>query len=84
MRYARASANGEGTRVNMPAVGAHVRLRGREGIVSAASLGTTKRQGDEFVSSGAWVEVMLNDGKSAADHLRLPDDEWDEMEILGY
>jgi hypothetical protein len=84
MRYARASANGEGTRVNMPAVGAHVRLRGREGIVSAASLGTTKRQGDEFVSSGAWVEVMLNDGKSAADHLRLPEDEWDEMEILGY
>lgn len=70
--------------MNMPAVGAHVRLRGREGIVSAASLGTTKRQGDEFVSSGAWVEVMLNDGKSAADHLRLPEDEWDEMEILGY
>jgi len=68
----------------MPAVGARVRLRGRDGIVSGASLGTMKREGDEFVSSGAWVEVMLNDGKSAADHLRLREDEWDEMEILGY
>ena len=70
--------------MNMPAVGARVRLRGRDGIVSGASLGTMKREGDEFVSSGAWVEVMLNDGKSAADHLRLREDEWDEMEILGY
>ena len=68
----------------MPAVGAHVRLRGREGVVSGASLGTMKREGDEFVSSGAWIEVMLNDGKSAADHLRLLEDEWDEMEILDY
>jgi hypothetical protein len=68
----------------MPAVGAHVRLRGREGVVSGASLGTIKREGDEFVSSGAWIEVMLNDGKSAADHLRLLEDEWDEMEILDY
>jgi len=59
-----------------------VRLRGREGVVSGASLGTMKREGDEFVSSGAWIEVMLNDGKSAADHLRLLEDEWDEMEIL--
>ena len=68
----------------MPAVGARVRLRGRDGIVSGASLGTMKREGDEFVSSGAWVEVMLNDGKSASDHLRLLDDEWDDMEILDY
>ncbi|HZL64080.1 MAG TPA: hypothetical protein VFD50_03915 [Thermoleophilia bacterium] len=76
--------------MNMPAVGAHVRPRGREAIVSGASLGTMRREGDGFVSSGAWAEVMLNDGKSAADHLRhLEDewddwDEWDEMEILGY
>ena len=48
------------------------------------ALGTVKRLGDEFVSSGAWIEVMLNDGKSAADHLRLLEGEWDEMEILGY
>jgi hypothetical protein len=68
----------------MPAVGVHVRLRGREGIVSGASLGTMKRERDELVSSGAWVEVMLNDGRSAADHLRLYEDEWDEMEILDY
>ena len=68
----------------MPAVGAHVRLRGREGVVSGASLGTMKREGDEFVSSGAWIEVRLNDGKSAADHLRLREAEWDEMEIVGY
>ena len=68
----------------MPAVGTHVRLRGHEGIVRGASLGTLRREGDEFVSSGAWIEVMLNDGKSAADHIRLYEAEWDEMEILGY
>jgi hypothetical protein len=43
-----------------------------------------KREGDEFVSCGAWIEVMLNEGKSAADHLRLREDEWDELEVLGY
>ena len=59
-------------------------LRWSAGAVSRASLGTVKRLGDEFVSSGAWIEVMLNDGKSAADHLRLLEGEWDEMEILGY
>jgi len=36
----------------MPAVGARVSLRGREEVVSGASLGTMKRRGDEFVSSG--------------------------------
>ncbi len=68
----------------MPAVGAHVTLRGREGVVSRASLGTMRRQRDEFVSHGAWIEVMLNDGAGPADHLRLHEDAWDEMEILGY
>ena len=53
----------------MPAVGAHVSLRGREGVVSGASLGTMKRRGDEFVSCGAWIEVMLDDGRDA-DHTR--------------
>jgi len=67
----------------MPAVGARVSLRGREGVVSGASLGTMKRRGDEFVSSGAWIEVMLSGGGSPADHLRLREDEWDELEILG-
>ena len=68
----------------MPAVGAHVSLRGREGVVSGASLGTMKRRGDEFVSCGAWIEVLLSDGKGAADNLRLREDEWDELEILDY
>ena len=75
---------GTGAQVDMPAVGAHVRLRGREGIVSRASLGTVKRLGDEFVSSGGWIEIMLNDGKNPADHVRLHGDDWNKMEILGY
>jgi hypothetical protein len=66
----------------MPAVGARVRLRGREGVVSRASLGTVERLGDEFVSSGAWIEVMLTDGKGHSDHLRLREGEWDELELL--
>ena len=68
----------------MPAVDALVLLRGREGVVSGASLGTMKRQGDEFVSCGAWIEVMLGDGQHLTDHLKLGEDEWDEMEMLGY
>jgi hypothetical protein len=74
---------GQKGRVNIPAVGAHVRLRGREGVVSGASLGTMRRQGDEFVSHGPWIEVMLNDGTDPADHLRLHEGEWDELEMLG-
>jgi len=68
----------------MPPVGEHVRLRGREGVVSRASLGTMKRQGDELVSSGAWIEVVLGDGRGPANHLRLHEDDWGELEILGY
>ena len=73
-----------GILVNMPPVGEHVRLRGREGVVSRASLGTMKRQGDELVSSGAWIEVVLGDGRGPANHLRLHEDDWGELEILGY
>jgi len=65
-------------RVNIPAVGARVRLRGREGVVSRASLGTVKRLGDEFVSSGAWIEVMLTDGKGYIDLLKLHESAWDD------
>ena len=64
--------------MNIPAVGARVRLRGREGVVSPASLGTVKRLGDEFVSSGAWIEVMLTDGKGHSDLLKLHEGEWDD------
>jgi hypothetical protein len=42
-----------------------------------------RRQGDEFVSHGPWIEVMLNDGTDPADHLRLHEGEWDELEMLG-
>jgi hypothetical protein len=55
----------------MPAAGAHVRLRGRDGIVGRALLGTVERLGDEFVSSGAWIDVMLTDGKGHSDLLKL-------------
>jgi hypothetical protein len=27
---------------------------------------------------------MLNDGRGPTDHLRLREDEWDEMDIRGY
>jgi hypothetical protein len=64
--------------VNIPAVGARVRLRRREGVVSRASLGTVKRLGDEFVSSGAWIEVMLTDGKGYIDLLKLHESAWDD------
>jgi len=66
----------------MPAVGARVRLRGREGVVSRASLGTLKRLGDELASSGAWIDVMLTDGRGHSDQLRLREGEWDELEML--
>jgi len=69
--------------VNIPAVGARVRLRGREGVVSRASLGTVKRLGDEFVSSGAWIEVMLTDGKGHSDLLKLHEGEWDDSSLRG-
>ena len=64
--------------MNIPAVDARVRLRGREGVVSRASLGTVKRLGDEIVSSGAWLEVMLTDGNGHSDRLKLHESEWDD------
>ena len=69
--------------MNMPAVGARVTLRGRVGVVTGASLGTMQRQGDEFVSCGAWIEVGIGGGRGPADNLRLREDEWDEFEMLG-
>jgi hypothetical protein len=66
----------------MPAMGAIVRLRDREGFVSRASFGDLKRVGDMVVSIGAWIEVTLNDGKGPANVIQLRQDQWGDLEVL--
>ena len=68
--------------MNMPAVGARVTLRGREGVVSRASLGTMRRQGRRVRLAWRLDRGHAERRHGTADHLRLHEDAWHEIEIL--
>jgi hypothetical protein len=68
--------------VKITDVGAPVRYLGREGFVSGSGVGAAHRVGDNLLSTGAYVEVTLSDGKGPAVTYRLSEDEWDVVEIL--